>query len=415
LISARPITWTSDNTAVATVDANGLVTGVSAGSANVVATTEHVSGTATVTVTTISFASVTAGDNHSCGLTTSGAAYCWGGNSSGQLGNGSTDPSLVPAPVIGGLTFTALDVGSEDSCGLTTSGAAYCWGNNQIGQLGNGTSGSFSSAPVAVTGGLTFTAVSVGSLHTCGVTTAGSAYCWGRNGNGELGVGTTTGPETCTLTGSSQQCSTAPVQVVAPGGLTFTMVSAGYDHTCAVTSSGAAYCWGFAAPGDGTSHVSSFPVAVSGGLTFMSVTADGWDYTCGLVTSGAAYCWGFGILGDGSDNPSLVPVAVAGGLTFTTVTMGYQHACGVATGGAAYCWGANYLGQLGTGSTDFSRVPVAVSGGLTFTTVTSGSTSSCGITNGGAAYCWGANYAGQLGNGSANTLSTVPVKVAGQP
>jgi uncharacterized protein YjdB len=409
LIYSRPIAWTSDNTAVATVDANGLVTGVSLGSAAVTATSEGVSATATVAVATITFASVSAGTGHSCGLTATGTAYCWGSNRSGELGNGSTSSSSVPVPVIGGLTFSAVSAGMSHTCALTTSGAAYCWGYNTFGQLGDG-SGIDRLAPVAVTGALSFSALTPAGAYTCGLTTSGAAYCWGHNVYGELGNGSTTP-------------SSVPVAVI--GGLKFSALSAGgvtypIGHACGLTTSGTVYCWGFNEWGQlgngssGEGAFSSAPVAVSGGLTFSAVSA-GAVHACGLTPTGAAYCWGSGRrLGNGSSISSTVPVPVTGGLTFSALALGGSHACALTSSEAVHCWGDNDSGQLGDGSTTTALAPVAVTAGLTFSAVSAGLRHTCGLSTGGVAYCWGDNSAGQLGNAS-TTSSSVPLKVAGQP
>jgi len=119
----------------------------------------------------------------------SGAAYCWGSNYSGQLGTGSFAAGRVPGPVAGGHTFATISAGSRQTCAVTTGGAAYCWGYNDVGQLGIGTSGDSTNVPVAVTGGLTFTAIQAGSEHTCALTSAGTVYCWGDDYYGQLGHG----------------------------------------------------------------------------------------------------------------------------------------------------------------------------------------------------------------------------------
>src|SRR6266516_4352386 len=178
-------------------------------------------------VAPVSVAPVSAGTYQTCGVTLSSAAYCWGDNTFGQLGNGTTTFSTTPVAVSGGLAFAAVSAGYH-TCGVTLSSAAYCWGYNLVGQLGNGTTTN-SDVPVAVSGGLTFAAVSAGTFHTCGVTLSSAAYCWGDNTGGGLGNGTTTN-------------STTPVAV--SGGLTFAAVSAGDYYTCGVTPNGAAYCWG---------------------------------------------------------------------------------------------------------------------------------------------------------------------------
>src|SRR5207247_353952 len=141
----------------------------------------------------LSFIALASGNAHACAVTTSGAAYCWGFGGDGQFGNGSTTDSAdspIPVAVSGGLSFTALAGGDGHTCGLTTSGAAYCWGSNNDGQLGTGST-TESSMPVAVSGGLTFNALDAGMQHTCGLAKSGAAYCWGYNGYGQLGNGST--------------------------------------------------------------------------------------------------------------------------------------------------------------------------------------------------------------------------------
>jgi len=257
------------------------------------------------------------------------------------------------------------------------------------------------SAAFDITLPLTFAAVSAGDYHTCGVTTAGTAYCWGDNTHGELGDGTGTD-------------RTSPVAV--EGGLTFASVSAGLAHTCGVTTGGAAYCWGYNADGqlgDGTGTDRTSPVAVLGGLTFAAVSAGGY-HTCGVTTAGTAYCWGSGLLGDGTiriTNGQTSPVAVLGGLTFASVNAGRDHTCGVRTAGMAFCWGQNLDAELGDGTTTSRTSPVAVLGGLSFARVSAGVAHTCGVTTGGAAYCWGYNAAGELGDGTTtDRLSPVRVK-----
>ncbi len=404
LLLGRPIAWTSGNAAVATVDANGLVTGVGTGSAAVIATSEGRSDTAAIAVGTITLGSVSAGVSHTCGLTTGGAAYCWGADYGG------------PVAVSGGLRFSALAAGASHDCGLTSSGAAYCWGRSDYGQLGNGSTTN-SGTPVAVSGGLSFSALAGGGWHTCGLTSAGVAYCWGFNNFGQLGNGSTTNGAT-------------PVAVA--GGVSFSVLTAGTAHTCGLTTSGMTYCWGRNAEGQlgvGTATgpeqcgpygvpCSTVPVAVTGGLGFSVIGTGGW-HSCGLTSAGTAYCWGLnnaGQLGDGSTANSPTPVAVAGGLTFSGLATGTSrsHTCGLTSSRAPYCWGQNSSGQLGNGSTTGSATPVAVSGGLTFSALTTGDGHACGLTSAGAAYCWGLNDRGQLGNGS-TTNSNVPAKVIGQP
>ena len=416
VLTGRAIAWSSSDNAVATVSATGLVAGGADGSATITATAEGQSGSAVITVATgpLEFASVSAGYAHTCAIAMSGKAYCWGRNgfapdpsgnyqSGGQLGDGSTRSSSVPVAVTGGLTFSTVSAGEDHTCGVTAAGAAYCWGSNDFGQLGSGSTANASSVPVAVTGGLRFTGVSAGGTHTCGVTTSGAAYCWGLNVNGRLGDGST-------------NASAVPVAVT--GGLSYSQVIAagvasGEGHSCGLTTAGAAYCWGgneFGQLGEGSNSDKTTPAPVTGEFAFSAVAGGAW-HTCGITTSGVAYCWGangHGQLGDGSNTYVSAPVAVVGGLMFSTMTAGAVHNCGVTQGGAAYCWGENYYGELGKGSITGS-LPGAVLGGLSFTTLAAGTFHTCGISSG-TVYCWGLNSDGQLGEGS-TTNSTLPVRV----
>ena len=378
---------------------------------SLVATAAAVTGVTSATSSTFnitpetsgSFTSIAASGNSTCGVATGGVGYCWGNNGLGQLGNGANTNTSIPIKVIGGLTFSSISVGSLDgfACGLTTAGAAYCWGYNDYGQLGSGNFANTTS-PVAVVGNLAFTALSVGAGgQACGIVTGGAAYCWGYNGNGQLG--------------SASAFTSTPVPV--SGGQLFTSISAGQNgQTCALTAAGAAYCWGnnaSGALGNGTTVSSNTPVAVSGGLTFKSISA-GYSSACGLVASGAAYCWGdntYGELGNGTTTGSSVPVAVGGSLTFKAISAGDDFTCGLVTSGAAYCWGYNGVGQLGIGPTSRSTTPAALFGGVSFASISAGYASACAVTPGGAAYCWGDNTSGQLGNQAIGGNAATPVLV----
>ncbi len=157
-------------------------------------------------VTTALFVSVSSGarivngfgGGTSCGVTATGAGYCWGQNTSGQVGDDSQSQRLTPTAVSGGVVWKQIDVGSTTTCGIGSDGAAYCWGSNGNGVVGDNTAVD-RLVPTAVAGGLAFSQISVGFDHACGVTTDGDVYCWGANPNGELGDGTTTTSRTPVL------------------------------------------------------------------------------------------------------------------------------------------------------------------------------------------------------------------------
>jgi alpha-tubulin suppressor-like RCC1 family protein len=381
----------------------------------------------------VAFTSVSAGYDHTCGVTAAGDAYCWGTNEWGQLGDGSSTNQISPVLVGGRLSFSAVSTGLQYTCGVTAGGAAYCWGRNGIGQLGDGTTNEH-LAPVPVSGGLSFTTVVAGTVHTCGVTTAGAAYCWGSNGGGEVGDGSTTS-------------RLAPVPVA--GGVSFVGVGVGSRHSCGLTLPGTAYCWGtneIGELGDGTQDPRLTPVPVAGGVSFASVQVSS-SHTCGITTEGRAYCWGWNREGElgvgtatgpetcffplpfgeqGSTDCSTVPSSVAGGLSFTSLSAGVNNlqTCGVTAAGAAYCWGYNRNGELGTGTTigpeacdqvnspdvDCSTAPVPVAGGVIFAQTSAGQAHTCGVTATGDAYCWGFNGNGQLGDGTTTNRLT-PARV----
>ena len=311
------------------------------------------------------------------------------------------------------LSFRQISVGMYHSCGVTYENLAYCWGNNGEGQLGNGVTNSQSTNPVPVTGGLQFQMVSAGFGHTCGVTTQNQVYCWGSNARGQLGDGSFHGRSTPVL-----------VSGQPPLSLRFRFVSAGFVHTCAIHLSDSAWCWGNndnGRLGDGTTTERLTPTPVLGGLEFRRIVAGGFQ-TCGVTTGSRAYCWGRneqGQLGDGTLTTRLTPVPVAGGRSFRWVTTGsarisfkWQSAsCGISAG-QAYCWGSNFHGQLGDGTLTRRTRPVAVKGGLSFAQVNTGGGHTCGVTPSNLAYCWGWNGRGQLGDGS-NTERTRPVRVTG--
>jgi len=311
------------------------------------------------------FTQVEAGGEEACGLDTSGQVWCWGNNDAGQLGNGSAVAfNATPVAVSQtGITFTYITVGCEQVCAIDTLGDAYCWGDNSRGQLGDGTNTN-SSIPKLVSGGHKFISIEAGNLYTCGIDTSHQAWCWGYNSVGQLGNNSTT-------------ASSTPVQVSNINNVVSISLGGGFT-TLAIDSSGQAWAWGNNNEGqfgNNTEYTTSnIPVQVLGGHTFAFIDAAQY-YSCAIDTTGKAYCWGSntdGQLGTGDYVRSLIPKEVAGGHTFTSIFEegdGGFHTCAVDIAGQAWCWGKNAKGQLGNGSTTISLVPVPVAGGFVFSPV----------------------------------------------
>ena len=301
---------------------------------------------------------ISAGSQFSCAVASDGTAACWGTGSSGQLGNGRSGVAYhSPVPValdtsgvLKGKKIVQISAGDGHACAVTSDGSAACWGWGGYGQLGNGRSGNayHSSVPVAVdTSGVLkgkkVVQIGAGTYHVCAVTSDGTAACWGFGYSGQLG----NGKDGLGMDGEGYH-SSVPVAVDTSGvlrGKKVTQISAGYDHSCAVTSDGTAACWGSGHTGElgnGQYENSVAPVAVEtsgvpGGKEVIQISA-GYRYSCAVTSDGTATCWGlnrYGELGNGQDEGSLVPVAVdttgvLAGTKVVQVDTGTHHAAAVA-------------------------------------------------------------------------------------
>jgi hypothetical protein len=353
-----------------------------------------------------SLVAVTAGWKHSCALTSDGKAWCWGENADrGQLGNGRWGDTDRPVEVAGGLTFRSLSGGAYHTCGVTTAGQGFCWGRNDYGQLGSGLA-DHSNVPVQVAGTQRFSWIGAGEFSTCGLTTAGRVYCWGRNNSGQLGNGS-----------DASFLSTAPI--AASGDQRFEALAVGHQHACGVTSEGTMHCWGrnvFGQLGDGTKTDSSVPSRVFGDLAFSTELGASQHNTCALTTTGVAYCWGdnwHSQVGNGAGRGAvLTPQPVAEVPAFHRLGVGGDHACALTPAGEAWCWGDNLRGALGHMSRTDYNLARPVSGGFAFAAISGGGWDHyCAATVGdGQLYCWGANEKGQLGDGT-NISRDYPARV----
>ena len=317
--------------------------------------------------TPVAWRSLSAGADHTCGLTTDGGAYCWGANDFGMLGDGTRQARYVPVPVAvrAGLRFQSIAAAGENSCGVATDGSAWCWGDNRNGNVGDRTRIT-RRAPTRVAGAVRFRTISVLDIP-CAVAESGSTYCWGglstapvavpRRNRSEHGV---FGARTCDLTADSTvvcwdfEDSSASVRTV-PGGLRFARLALG-EFACGLTSGGAAYCWGESVPGRPENPVSAErrwePYRVAPDVRFRSIHPL-WRSVCGLTLEGAPYCWGEGgplLPGVPERQVAPAPVRIPVERPLVSLTFGRIHACGLTADGAAYCWGSNGWGQLGDGT-----------------------------------------------------------------
>ncbi len=292
---------------------------------------------------TIIAISVSAGKEHTCALASGGGVKCWGGNTYGQLGDGSTVQRSSPVDVLGlNSKVIAIAAGWWHTCALTSGGGVKCWGRNNDGQLGDGSKGEGGSTPVDVSGlGRGVDMVSAGAYYTCALTSSGGVKCWGSNRFNQLGIG-------------PNIHKTTPVDVsgFSRGG---SMLSAGAYHNCVLTSGGGIKCWGqnnYGQLGNGTKIRRYIPVDVSGLNTGIIAVSAGGEHTCALTSGGGVKCWGwngYGQLGDGIKRRSnFTPVDVSGlSSGVKLISAGREHTCALISSGGVKCWGHGQYGPIG--------------------------------------------------------------------
>ncbi|MEX1254880.1 MAG: flexitail domain-containing putative surface protein [Dehalococcoidia bacterium] len=308
-----------------------------------------------------------------------------------------------------GVALTSLSSGYAHTCAVSATAGVWCWGSNGVGELGIGTT-SYTPGAVRVYG-IDGAAVSAGAHHTCMVTTVGSVKCWGRNDEGQLGDGST----------SLSRLDPVDVWLLNQG---VVGIAEGGDHTCALKENGTVLCWGdneYGQLGDGTTTNRLVPTQVVG-LSDVSAITAGYYHTCALTTSGAAKCWGEnedGQLGIGAIDyqPHPSPADVVGlQADVAAIATGSfaNHTCALTSAGGATCWGENSFGQLGNGDRgEGIAVPGHVSG-LTagVTALAANGRHSCALLDTSGVKCWGDNSYSQLGNGIRfGSLRTRPVDV----
>ena len=402
---------------------------------------------------------VSSGGSHACALTSSGEVKCWGWGAFGQLGNGYSANKNAPVDVPKASGESAplsniiqISSGFSHVCAVTTLGKVKCWGDGSFGQLGDGQN-NLNSHVVDVleeadSSNLLGDIVQVasGTFHTCAVTTSGRVKCWGSGGNGELGNNSNSTTSFPVEVSSGKSSSTELEGIV--------QISVGGSHTCALTSSGQVRCWGegeYGRLGNGDADDKNYPVTVlaeNGASPLKNIVRirSGFEHTCALTSSGEVFCWGLnanGRLGNGDNQDKYRPVKVLNseGVAplgdIVEVAVGGDHTCAVNFLGIVFCWGGGDDGQLGNDdSTSDQDTPVMVvngdgsqnllrlglsnrswacyrdglcqelppkdiyhdDGGGILEQISGGGNHVCALTSGGQVRCWGTGGDGQLGN-----------------
>jgi alpha-tubulin suppressor-like RCC1 family protein len=357
-------------------------------------------------------------------LSPSGGALAFDSQSNLVLAVNTLDQ---PASKLSNVAAIALGGGAENNCAIMPGGTLDCWGDNGYGELGNGTLNNSPFVPVPVLGLSGATAVAMGRGWNCALQSGGTVECWGQNVFGQLGIGTTKGPQT-TPQGGSYSGTPLPVSGLAGA----TAIATGFETTCALVVGGSVLCWGT----DEFSNTTTTPTAVPGLTGATSISLGGGETACAVMSGGTVQCWGNnldGELGNGSTTGSTVPVTVPGLTGVTAVSVGNYNVCALLSSGTVECWGRNDFGQLGIGTATgpqscgsnnpCSTTPLAVTGlSGPVTALGVGYFNVCALLLNGTVECWGRNELGELGIGTesgpetcadGSACSTTPVAVDG--
>ena len=289
------------------------------------------------------FRRVSGGNGAHCATRVSGGALCWGTNDRGQLGQGDRTERPSPSPVSLPASTQAVSAKFESVCSRLDDGQVDCWGQNDEGQMGQSDVGMPQDAliPLRVETANDWLVVGVGQGHVCGIRSPGALYCWGRNTDGELGLGSSTLKQTRTPT-------------LVPGAQDWTYVVGGQNHTCGIRSPGRLYCFGdseFGQLGIAPRADSNVPLRVGDAEDWRTVAVDTF-HGCGIRGAGTLWCWGRNVegqLGVGDTTDRDVPTQAGTDSNWADVSVGRFHTCARKTDGTAWCCGMSDNGRLGNG------------------------------------------------------------------
>jgi alpha-tubulin suppressor-like RCC1 family protein len=428
------VIWASTNASAATISnaggTIGLATGVAAGTTVISATLGAVSATTNLTVTagsTTVVALSTGMAGAQCALLSNGTTKCWGPDSFGGLGDGNPNYTIVSTPVLATTASPTnppkgISMGGS-TCAALTDGTIQCWGYNGYGNLGNGTSTNSLTAVTTYSNSANNPAqqVSAGLYTACAVFHDGTAECWGNV------AGNPAAPLLGNSLNAAGSLTPVPVSMTSPA----TAISVGNSSACALMADTTVQCWGSNTQGElGTGSLtgpetcdthpcSPIPVPVTGLKNVTMISVGGLADVACAVSAGTVWCWGSNLysqLGQPTTITQLAsPVQISGISTAVAVSVGYSSVCALLTGGTVQCWGNNVDGQMGNGTTSSPQTsPVTVSNitaANPATAISVNENSACALLQDGTVQCWGYAFNGSLGSGEANMDELVPTPV----
>jgi alpha-tubulin suppressor-like RCC1 family protein len=379
--------------------------------------------------TTQTWALMEGGAQNTCALDTKNNLYCWGSNKNGEVGNNTINNTTTDTPVtatlIGTLqdTWRSLALGNKHTCTIKSDYTLWCWGSNADGQLGQGAAVTPVLIPTQTGISTDWIAISANGDHTCGIrhvtTTSNTLWCWGKNDRGQLGVGDTATKNTPTQVGTDTD---------------WNAISTGGEHTCGIRHESAGgglfndklYCWGDNKYGqlgkiipdpNGADPKLLAPTQIGTDTTWSSVSSGG-QHTCAIKLDNTLWCWGnsvFGQIGVGVTAPVATPQKVASSVGVKTVASGASHTCAININDKLSCWGLNIQGQLGLGLAINATTPTNINP-LAWKQVDSGADHTCGILDDNnlenVIYCGGLNQYGQLGDGTVQSRAAMIEKLS---
>jgi alpha-tubulin suppressor-like RCC1 family protein len=353
---------------------------------------------------------IAAGDYHTCLLKNNGEMYCWGRNSEGQIGDGTTTNRFAPQKISSLGSIKKMATGGRHTCAITVSDHTFCWGSNENGQIGRGTTTTFYLTAKELVNLSSPTSLSLGANHSCALINDGSVECWGNSFNG--------------ATGSKQNFTILEPKLVRGFYGPAQAISKGFNsnHVCGILGN-RIKCAGknnFGQLGDGTTTDNeSAAIVINLGSGNPTKVVTGKSHTCALLATGEVKCWGsneFGQLGTGVFTDSPLPALVSSLiLPAMDISAGENHNCAILNDQSVYCWGLNTNGELGDNSYENQPQPVEIPFlSKTAVKVASGRQSNCIIDTNSSLHCWGNNDTGLLGAGNINliTIDVVPANLS---